>query len=285
MLLKPGRGFVAALVAFALMPMVRAADDLRTLKASKVMPGVRDYGFLWWADGWRGRSENGGKVICVRTGNFGLAFDVERLRLLHLGAINEATPADRAVAEDNATIMSLPSAALDIAVEVDRVRYRLVGVESRIKDALVFPVRLIESGRWLQRFDVQQLIFENDKKERLDADGRLEVIAWPDFLSFTVELKPLGDLGNRQVRISCELVGEGAASSTTSSLSGSGTGPTITKTLVKSFRTPAGAGRVEASGSSGSCSRSNLTQRQDGTGLRRRSRAGTRPRTLITWSV
>jgi hypothetical protein len=61
MLLKPGRTFVASLVAFALLPTVRAADNLRTLTPTEVMPGVRDYGFLWWAEGWRGRSEIGGK--------------------------------------------------------------------------------------------------------------------------------------------------------------------------------------------------------------------------------
>jgi hypothetical protein len=246
MLRNPGRALVAMLVAFAPMPAVRGADNLRTLEPAEVMSGVRDYGFLWWADGWRGRSENGGKVLCVRTGNYGLALDVERLRLLHLGAISEASPADRAVAEDNATIMNLPAADLDIAVELGGVRYRPVGVESPNRDALVYPVRLIESGRWLQRFDVERLIFENDKKERLDADARLEVVAWPDLVSFSVELKPRGDLGNREIRISCRLAEEGSGASTTSSVGHARTGQTITEILVKSFGTPAGTARVEA---------------------------------------
>ncbi len=198
MLRKRGLVSVAAIVAFALIPIVRAADNPRILKPMEVMPDVRDYGFLWWADGWRGRSENGGKIICVQTGRYGLVLDVERLRLLHLGAIDDAIPAERAVAGDNATVMKLPAADLDIAVEVDGVPYRLAGVDSQIKDALAFPVRLIESGRWLQRFDVDRLVFENDKKERLDVDARLEVIAWPDYVSFSVELKLHGDL--RQAR-------------------------------------------------------------------------------------
>ena len=96
------------------------------------MPGVRDYGFLWWADGWRGRSENGGKVLCVRTGSYGLAVDVQRLQLLH---------ADRAVAEDNATIMRLPITDLKIGVELGGLRYRLVEVDSQINDPLVFRTR------------------------------------------------------------------------------------------------------------------------------------------------
>jgi hypothetical protein len=141
MLLKPGRAFVASLVAFALMPTVGAADNLRSLAPTEVMAGVRDYGFLWWADGWRGRSENGGKVFCVRTGSYGLALDVERLQLLHFRAITEASPADRAVAEDNATIMRLPIADLKIGVELGGLRYRLVEVDSQINDPLVFRTR------------------------------------------------------------------------------------------------------------------------------------------------
>jgi hypothetical protein len=246
MLLKRGHAFGAALVAFALTPTVRAADNLRTLTPTDVMPGVRDYGFLWWADGWRGRSENGSKVLCVRTGSYGFALDVERLRLLHFGAITEASPADRAVAEGNAMIMSLPVADLVIIVELAGVRYRLVGVDSQINDHLDFPVRLIESGRWLQRFDVERLIFENDKKGRLDVDARLEVVAWPDVVSFSVELTPRAELGDREVRISCRLAGEGFTSSTSSSLSRLRSGQTSKDTLVKSFGTPAGTAKVEA---------------------------------------
>ena len=247
MLLNSGRALVAAIVAFTLVPTVHATDNLVTLKPSEVMSGIRDYGFLWWADGWRGRSDNGGKVLCVRTGYYGLAFDVERLRLLHLGAIADASPADRVVAEDNATVMSLPPAELDITVEVGGVRYRLTGCDLGIKDDLDFPARLIESGRWVQRFDIQRLIFENDKNERLDVDGRLEVVTWPDFVSFTVELRPRGDLGTREIRFSCRLVGEGFTSTTTSSLSRFRPGQTSKETLVKYFGTPAGTAKVEAS--------------------------------------
>ncbi len=147
MLRKPRVPVVAVLVSLASSPTIRAADQLRALSTGAVMPGVRDYGFLWWADGWRGRSENGGKVLRVRTGYYGFALDVERLRLTHFGAIKDATPAEQAVAEDNATVTNLPAADLAITVELGGVTYRLVGVDSHAKDALDFPVRLIESGR------------------------------------------------------------------------------------------------------------------------------------------
>ena len=243
---KTGRAFIIALGVLAATPTAQATDTLRTLKPAEVMPGVRDYGFLWWADGWRGRSKNGGKVLCVRTGHYGFALDVERLRLLHLGEITEAITAVRAVAEDNATVMNLPAADLDITVELAGVRYKLVGVDSHHDDALSFPVRMIESGRWLQRFDMERLIFENDKKERLDVDGRLEVVAWPDVVSFTVELVPRGELTNREARIACRLVGRGWTLSTTSSLSRFRAGQRIRETLTKLYGTPAGVARAEA---------------------------------------
>jgi hypothetical protein len=190
-------------------------------------------------------------VLCVRTGYYGFALDVERLRLTHFGAINDVTPAEQAVAEDNATVMNLPAAALDVSVELGGVKYRLVGVDLHPKDALDFPVRWIESGRWLQRFDCQRLVFENDKKERLDADARLEVVAWPDVVSFTVELSPRSDLGNRELRLSSRCVGDGFTGSSTSSLSPARAGQTIRTTLVKSFGPAAGTARVEASRASG----------------------------------
>ena len=77
-----GLAFITLIVVFAWMPAIRAGESLHAVKPAQATPQVRDYGFLWWADGWRGRSKNGGKVICVRTGHYGLALDVQRLRLL-----------------------------------------------------------------------------------------------------------------------------------------------------------------------------------------------------------
>ena len=124
-----------------------------------------------------------------------------------------------AVAEDNATVMTLPAAELDIDAEFGGEKYRLAGVDSPVADALAFPVRLVESGRWLQRFDVERLILENDRKERLGVEGRLEVVAWPDVVSFSVELKPGRELADREIRLSCRLRAAGSSSSTTSSQS------------------------------------------------------------------
>jgi hypothetical protein len=167
------------------------ATPLRTISASEAMPGVRDYGFLWWADGWRGRSPQGQRVVCVRTGHYGLAIDVEHLKVLHFGPIDAETPATAAVAEDNAAVFALPPAELSITIKLGATTYHCAGVDFQGAGDLDYPVRLIESGPVLQRFDLQRLVFENDEKKRLDVDARLEVVAWPHELRLMLEATPL----------------------------------------------------------------------------------------------
>jgi hypothetical protein len=207
----------ALAVAFAVMTASSAfaVEPLPSLDVTEVMPGTRDFGFCWWADGWRGRSRNGERIVCVRTGFYGMALDVERLRLLHLGPIDAKTPAVQAVAEDNSVVFGLPGAELTVEVRVGTTRFRCLGVDPLARDALDYPVRLIESGRWVQRFDVQKLVFEDDKKNRLEADARLEIIAWSDALALIAQVTPRGAGAGMAAEVSLRLSRAGSA--TTSS--------------------------------------------------------------------
>jgi hypothetical protein len=197
------------------------ATPLRTISASEAMPGVRDYGFLWWADGWRGRSPQGQRVLCVRTGHYGLAIDVEHLKVLHLGSIAEVKPAAEAAAEDNATVFALPPAELRITIRIGDTKYRCVGVDFKGAGDLDYPVRLIESGPVLQRFDLQRLVFEDEKKNRLDLDARLEIVAWPHELRLLLETTPRRDFPGVPVGVQVRLVGPGVLNRTHSVGSGS----------------------------------------------------------------
>ena len=178
-----------------------AQPPTRTITPAEAMPGVRDYGFLWWADGWRGRSPQGQRVVCVRTGHYGLALDVEHLQVLHFGKITAEKPAREAVAEDNATVFALPPAQLTMTIKVGPTTYHCAGVDFQGTGELDYPVRLIESGPVLQRFDLQRLVFEDDQKHRLDADGRLEVVAWPHKLMLWLETTSRRDFGGQPVEI------------------------------------------------------------------------------------
>jgi hypothetical protein len=142
---------------------------------------------MWWMHGWRGK-----KVLAIQTGHYGLAMDVRRARLLHVGRIEKPKPYDEAVAQDNDVVLGLPKARLLLSVEVGGERYAC-------RNGAIS--RLVESGRLVQRFDIPSLSFATAKGRALAADARLEVIAWPDCVSFLLEVTPRENLKDAAARI------------------------------------------------------------------------------------
>jgi hypothetical protein len=199
-----GLGETAALAALALLVCAcksPGAHDLRKASPAACMPGPRDYAFMWWAYGWGRRSPRGEKVLCVQTGHYGFAIDVEKVRLLRLGRIREAKPATRAVAESNDVVFALPEAELALRVRVGGRTYSCVRAAVHQRDWLNFPVRIVESGRFFQRLDILQLVFEDEQRGRLEAEGRLEIAAWPGHITFILDVTPAMDLPNAELAI------------------------------------------------------------------------------------
>ncbi len=158
-----------------------------------------DYGFLWWAHGWRGTSPEGARVVCVQTNHYGFALDVNKPAALHLGSIASPRPYAEAVADPNDVVFDLPPADLSLWVEVGGERYTCVRAAEKTDVPQHYPVRLIESGQVVQRFDINQLVFENEAGTALAATGRLEVVAWPDALHLILDVTPADDMGDFRV--------------------------------------------------------------------------------------
>jgi hypothetical protein len=165
----------------------------------------RDYTYMFWAHGWRGESPEGRRVMCVQTGAYGCAFDTDKASLLNLGAITEPVGAFEALTEDNRAIYDLPEAGLSWQVIAGGVRYDVKRSlkPDRDKDnleALGLPLallddatpgeqtRMIVSGRFVQRFDMEKLCFEDADGKSLSVVGRVEVTALPDYMAVTMEV-------------------------------------------------------------------------------------------------
>ncbi|NQT86438.1 hypothetical protein HQ560_06710, partial [bacterium] len=188
------------------------AGTLRPVSPADCMPGVHDYAFLWWANGVpadcsprRGKApatSDRQKLVCVQTGTYGAALDVDKVDLVRLGSIADAPLASEVVASGNETVLGLPRSALALTVALgDRV-YRCTGRRTvKRKGFLRYPYRLIESGRFLHRFDVSDLIFADGSGAVLEADGRLELVAWPDRLALLLAITPRSDLGAARLKI------------------------------------------------------------------------------------
>lgn len=181
-----------------------ANTSLKRVSPAACMPLPTDYTFLWWAHGWRGRSPEGAKLLCIQTGRYGLAIDAEKARITNLGIIPRPKTYEEAARQENRVVLDLPTAALHLGVMVGSTQYRCVRAVPNGRETIESPVRIIESGRFVQRADMQRLEFEDGQGRRLDARGRLEMEAWPDRLILTLEVTPDRDLVNSEPRIGLE---------------------------------------------------------------------------------
>ena len=170
------------------------AEALRPVSLSECMPDARDYTFMWWAHGYRGTPARQEKIVCIQTGYYGLALDVEKIRLPNLGLIKQPGSMEEAVSQNNKVIWDLPQAQLTLAVWVEGVKHACVGSEYIKENTMIGPTdsrfRIIDSGRFAQRADVVGLVFKDEKNNELKAQGRLEIVAWPDRLTLLFELTP-----------------------------------------------------------------------------------------------
>jgi hypothetical protein len=168
-----------------------AEDDVEPARVNPraCVPTAADYGHTWWAEGFPWQSGiDAPPYRCVQTGVYGLVLDVTHIRIPHLGRLARPAPTyAEAVRADNRAVMALPPADLDLVLTLDGHEYRCVrGGEYRMHSG----PRLVESGRYLQRLDVTDLVFEDAEGVRPHASGRLEIVAWPERLAFLVEAVP-----------------------------------------------------------------------------------------------
>ncbi|MGB2819619.1 MAG: hypothetical protein WBF17_01460, partial [Phycisphaerae bacterium] len=191
----------------------------------------RDYTFMWWAHGWRGA-----KIRCLQTSAYGMAMDVKTMRVLHFGTIAAPAGYEQAVTQSNDVVFRMPAAEMELSVEAKGRTYVCV--------AGGHP-RLIESGRFLQRSDVEGLVFKTTDGEALPADCRLEIIAWPDWLSFILDVTPREDM--KAARAAIRFRAEAGAVEKSSAASDWRRGGT--RTVSAALRTPP-TGR-DASGNGG----------------------------------
>lgn len=160
-------------------------------------PASTDYTLLFWKGAWRNHSPKEPRTLCILTGKYGLAFDPERIELNALGPVKKSVSYDAASRAGFATVSGLAPAKLDIRVRLGGAKgkvFRCIGGAFNQQDFENFPIRVLDSGRLLQKIDVLGLEFRDDDGVRLRAQGRLEIIAWSDRVSFLMEITPEVDL-------------------------------------------------------------------------------------------
>jgi hypothetical protein len=210
---------------------------LNQVSIDQCLPGPLDYTFQYWANGFARRASRtepapAPQVLCFQTGRYGLAIDVQKVQVTSFGLIKNAHPADQAVSQDPAVVLSLPLAKLSLTVEVDGRTYVCSAGAIRQDDPKVYPARLIECGRLIQRSDIQQLVFIDSLGGILPADSRLEIIAWPDRLVMVLEVIPARTFEQPKVTISLSHKDKNLSGNSISHPEKAAAGQKITATLV-----------------------------------------------------
>lgn len=106
-----------------------AAAAMREIPVIECMPDVGDYSFMWWANGFNREisTVKTKPIVCFQTGRYGMAIDVENMRIQNLGLIENPEPAEKVVARNNDVVFSLPKAELELFVTIEGKKYVCVG--------------------------------------------------------------------------------------------------------------------------------------------------------------
>ena len=170
-----------------------------------------DFSYLWWANGWDEKGPVPPLLLCLRTGHYGMVLDAETLRLPHLGAFKESVPAEKALSEGREVLFSLPEGSLDLEIAVDGTTYTClagaIGWQDRSR-WVTFPVRIVESGRFLQHVQVHGLVFEEPEGGQLPADAWLDVKAMPHRFELSLHVVPEREWVDGEMRLELESHGK-----------------------------------------------------------------------------
>lgn len=160
---------------------------------SAIMPRPQDYTLLWWAEGppnILGSSRPPAtEVLCLQSGTWGMAIDTRKMELLRFGNFTSPMPLSTAMGPDQNAFNALPVSAWNCALVVGERRFQCTGLR-RSKDEFFQPVQIVESGRFFQRVAITDLKLTDSQGQEFPESARLEISAWPDRLTFRLEMDP-----------------------------------------------------------------------------------------------
>ena len=170
------------LIAVTRTPAGEAAESLLAL-----MPRVEDYTHMWWAEGFPSHTPSAPWRRVVQTGHYAMALDTDTMRIPRLGTTHTGLGYADCARCDNAAWQRLPPAELTLTITANGKKYRCTagGKWSQFRGP-----RLIESGRFVQRADVTDLVFSANDGARLNVEARFETVAWPARLGMVLAARP-----------------------------------------------------------------------------------------------
>lgn len=177
---------------------------LLLISAVEIHAGVNDYTFSCWQNGWRKNvDDRSADVFGIETSKYGFALDIADFRKVRFGKLSNPVSYEQALKHKAEKLKKIPLAKLLIKLEVDGVKYRAytckAGIEKGVKH--LSSVRMWESGRYVQHYDFLGLDFRSSKGQQLSCDANLDLVAWPESLTFNLEVTAAAAYKNATLRL------------------------------------------------------------------------------------
>lgn len=153
----------------------------------------RNYSYGYWMNGHRKTKEDRSpEVLSFETGHFGFNLNMGDFSAAEFGRFEQPLSYIDALGQGVDRMKALDPAALEIELEARGTVFRAVSSKTGSSPNARPQVytRMWESGRLVQRYDLLALDFESEDGRKLGVQGTLDVVVWPESLSFTAQLAP-----------------------------------------------------------------------------------------------
>jgi len=170
--------------------MVRSPESDTSRPSAEVR---RSFSFGYWPDGWRKvATDTSPDALAFETGYYGFLLNMDDLANPRFGLFDDDVDYQSALQTGTRGLAGLQPAELNIELETGGSIYRAVTCKSGTAEGVqrLKHTRLWESGRYVQHFDVQDLVFKDAEGNKLSCYGDLHLVGWPGSLTLTTELMP-----------------------------------------------------------------------------------------------
>ncbi len=164
---------------------------LGALQADESQEATSGYTYSCWPNGWRkNANDQSADVFGIETSVYGFSLDVADFSKVKMGLLDNPESYEQALDHKAEKLASLPRAEFVIELELDGQRYQVETCQAGQSErpGHLYAARLWESGRYVQHYDFQGLVFRNAKGETLDCGAVLDLVAWPGTLTLTASV-------------------------------------------------------------------------------------------------
>ena len=163
-------------------------------------PSPLDYTYGYWSGTWRrdpGSSDPA--LLCIESGYYGLQWDIQNPRMIRFGLMGDTVGYKQSGGMALERLRHLPEGELEAEVKIGGRAYKMTACRAgwdTKRNTPLADVWMWESARIAQHYELREVRFEDAEGNILPAYGSLSLVAWPQSLNFTLNLRPEFNYGD-----------------------------------------------------------------------------------------